>query len=66
MIKHYCDGCGKEIERNYTSNRLRKSLHLGIHLFVIEVIVSQDQVSNKGDICVDCLMKVILDGDNLS
>jgi len=65
LIKHYCDGCNKEIDRNYIDKRLRKSLRIGNHSFVIEVMVDKDQVSNQGDICYNCLMKVILDGSDL-
>lgn len=62
MIKTFCDGCGTEIDRNYITTRLRKSMHLEGKKFTVEVIVSKDNVINEGDICLACLFKVLNEG----
>lgn len=56
--KWFCDGCGTEITRNYVSKRLQRKRGR----FVAEVMVHTDGTSNKGDICLRCLMDVITKG----
>ena len=62
MKKIFCDGCDKGIERNYVSNRLEKELMLGGQKFGIQVMVSKDSCWDDGDLCLDCLLKVINEG----
>jgi len=62
MIKEFCDGCGKEIDRNYVDKRFTKELNLNGVSFSAEVIVSRNGVSNQGDLCFDCLMRILREG----
>lgn len=58
MIKHYCDVCGKELDRNYVSDRLIRTMGK----VKTEVMVSIDGAWNHGDICLVCLMNVLTAG----
>lgn len=62
MIKYYCDGCGQEISRNYVSQRLTVCLKLKEERFTIEVLVRKNDIANNGELCLDCLMKILVQG----
>lgn len=64
MIKVYCDQCGKEVDlAGYSNNKLgRMSASVG-HLDV-EVIVSQNGVSNRGDYCKYCILDALYTQDD--
>ena len=62
MIKQFCDGCGEEIKRNYVTDRLKRTFQLEGTPFHIEVMAGKSNVTNDGDLCLDCLMKVINEG----
>jgi len=55
MIIYKCDQCHQELTRNMVSERL--VVEQG-H-FIAEVVVSKDNVSNDGDLCYDCLIKML-------
>lgn len=58
VIKHFCDVCGMVIERNFVSDRLvRRKGRVSV-----EVMVTIDNVANKGDICLPCLLDVLNSG----
>ena len=62
MTKVFCDACGSEIGKNYVGERLKRSLRINRTKFSIEVIVASNDTWNQGDICLDCLLKVVMDG----
>jgi len=63
MIRRFCDACGKEIAKNYVSDRLtaeRTFKNDGKKVVVkVEVMVGTDNVTNKGDICRDCVIDTV-------
>ena len=61
MIKHYCDICEKEVHRNYVSDRLKMKLEG----FEVEVMVTKDNTTNSGELCRDCLLKILRTGHEL-
>jgi len=61
MIKYFCDVCGNEIKRNYADERLCRRLGD----FGVEVLVSFRGISNKGEICLHCLMEVLTRGEDI-
>lgn len=62
MIKAYCDGCGLEIDRNYVSEILCLTIQLGGQEITAEVSVFIDGNKDKGELCLSCLKKVLLEG----
>jgi len=55
MIKVFCDLCKKELTRNMVAQRLAvKSGN-----FTAEVIISKKGIANEGDLCLDCLLKML-------
>ena len=59
MIKTFCDRCHNELTRNVVQDRLvfrRDGTTFG---FSAEVIVSKNDVANDGDLCLDCLLKML-------
>lgn len=58
-IKHFCDVCDRQINRNYVSDRL--VVQRGP--FVAEVMVSKDGTSNTGELCKDCVMEMFTYGE---
>ena len=61
-IRIFCDGCGEEIGRNYVSNRFKPELQLKGQLFELDILVKKGGVCNAGELCVDCLLKIIKEG----
>jgi len=65
MTKWFCDVCGRELGRNYVSDRLRVSDGLR----VVEVTVGKKDKHgltwDKGDICRPCLMGIITNGHDV-
>lgn len=65
-VKHYCDGCGKEIDRSYVTDRFIPTLLInttGSYVKVkAEVQLSVNGTWNRGDICRDCLLRVLTEG----
>lgn len=64
-IKHLCDACGIEIDRNYVSERYTptkwfRDKYLNITL---EVQVKKEKTWNDGDLCFDCLKAVFEAGE---
>jgi hypothetical protein len=57
-IKHFCDGCGEEVQRNFVQDRLVKDKQIGNAKFSIEVMVATDGVWNGGCICLPCLQRL--------
>ena len=58
MIKHFCDVCGDQVQRNSVSQRLTRARKT----VTVEVLVATDGVWNGGAICYDCLLDVVLKG----
>lgn len=58
MIKYFCDMCGKEVKRNYISERF----HPKKGNFKVEVMVAFDNTWNDGIICKDCLWDILKTG----
>jgi len=58
VYKTYCDECGSEIRRNYSSDRLKPVFGK----WKLEVMVYHDGMSNAGDICEECLINVFCHG----
>ena len=58
MKKTICDNCQKETKRNYAAERLVVSMGD----FKAEVLVSYRGCWNDGDLCKDCLMKLLNTG----
>ena len=63
MIRTYCDDCKKEIieEENRVSQRLKKQKDD----FQVEVMVAYKGIRNAGAICQDCLLDVIINGEEV-
>lgn len=59
MIKHFCDACGKEVERSFVADRFKAERHMGGKKFEIEVMVAVNGTWNAGDLCELCLRKVM-------
>jgi hypothetical protein len=55
MIKVFCDVCGKPLERNMVDERL--IVESGE--FKAEVLIEKNGTSNEGDLCLDCLLKML-------
>jgi hypothetical protein len=58
-IQHYCDSCGKSVERNVVSDRLKGSAQVQGKKFEYEVMVAVEGTWNAGDLCEDCLIALI-------
>lgn len=63
MVKHYCDGCGKEIERNFVCDRYKAGMLKNEHSFTAEITISMDKIWNHGDLCLECLKELLLPGN---
>jgi len=55
MIKHFCDVCKKEVERNFVNQRFKQTSLIRGTRVGVEIIVGIDDVWNAGDICDACL-----------
>ncbi len=62
MIKTFCDACGKEIERDYVSDRLIVELCKNGKSFLAEITICQDSTWNKGHICKGCVKEIVAKG----
>lgn len=63
-VKHYCDICGFEINRNYVNERIsgRGYQPDGNNPLLIEIVVGSGRgVWNDGDVCRTCLRAAVLD-----
>lgn len=58
MIKHFCDICEKEVQRNYSSARYRVKMGNA----EVEILVAINGVYNSGVICLKCLLEVVNSG----
>lgn len=68
MVKYFCDMCGKQITRSAN----RKTLTLTEVppgesetpvIVDVELLVSINGTANGGHICLDCIKKVVADGE---
>ena len=58
MIKTFCDGCGKETERDYVGRPYEPTLQLNGYLY--EVMV---EIGNfTGDLCKECVLRIVNEG----
>ncbi len=55
MMKEFCDGCRKEVFRNYISDRFE----LNYETYSIRMILAYDGTWNGGSICNECLVKLL-------
>jgi hypothetical protein len=58
MIEYRCDMCGKSTKRNYIAERYMPR----IKNFQVEIMVSRNDCWNNGEICKECLLKIINKG----
>lgn len=65
MMKAYCDKCGKEVKRDYAGDRLKRRLAKEGVTIQIEVIAGVNGTWNKGDVCLDCLLDAINNGEDM-
>ena len=72
MVKYFCDICGKETNRNYVTDELRKTLVIdnrkngGFKYRTAEILVIVFINGIPNDcICKECLFKLINDGVEL-
>lgn len=70
MTKHFCDVCGKQLKRNYVSDRHTPTLKVEPESFdekrvkvTAQVTVAVNDVWNEGDICLHCLLRVLKEGE---
>lgn len=57
-IKYFCDVCGKEMQRNAASDRIkRRAANV-----TIEVLVAYKNVWNSGEVCESCVIKIVSGG----
>jgi len=61
-ILYKCDGCGKTVERNVVQDRYKPKLFLEGSEFQLEIIVCKNGTSNHGELCVNCLRKIVRRG----
>ncbi len=59
MKKIFCDVCKEELTRNVVQDRLVVRRDDTTKGFSLEVMVSKNDVSNSGDLCLDCLLKML-------
>ncbi|MEA1998138.1 MAG: hypothetical protein U9N61_02260 [Euryarchaeota archaeon] len=73
-IKSFCDVCGKELGRNYVSDRLNVRYHYnkdnedperGNQCITCNVEVGVNNTWNKGEICKECLLKALTEGEDI-
>lgn len=58
MIRHYCDCCERELERNYVSTRLEGDfVHMGTKVRY-QVLLGVG-AWNDGDLCRTCLRDIL-------
>lgn len=64
MIRYFCDGCGKQIGRNFVSQRFKPCKYFApaeapAVNFEAEIIVKTNGCANDGHICKDCLIALV-------
>ena len=61
MIKLFCDCCEKELgpHENKVNDQVCKTLKFGETVVAVRVMVSVDGVWNGGQVCEECLQKVL-------
>ena len=57
-ILTFCDMCDEQIGRNYVSQRLK----LKRREFIAEIMIQKGATCNHGDLCRDCVMKILTEG----
>lgn len=64
-IRRYCDACGREITRNYVSERLEGDTTINTYNprtrtpVTISVIAGVNGVANGGDLCAVCVVDAV-------
>ena len=58
MIKRFCDMCGVEVHRNYVSDRYEPSFEQ----FKVEIMVYKGGTNNSGEMCLNCIKKIVAEG----
>ena len=59
MIKQICDGCGKETEINYRTDKLSGKIHTKRCVIDVEVNVYVDGKLHEGEVCYECVRKAL-------
>ena len=61
MIKHFCDGCCEEVDKNVVLRRPRsESIYLnGRTGFRVEIMSGTANSWNVGELCKGCLFKLV-------
>ena len=70
MTKWFCDGCGEVIKRCFVGDRLRRYYRFPLPdlppkwytQMHVEVMAGQEGGFNSGNLCLDCLLKIITEG----
>jgi len=57
MTRIFCDKCKKEL-LDHREDRVMRSLGI----WKIEILVAKDGVWNAGDVCQDCVLKIVNEG----
>lgn len=60
--KYFCDRCDKEIDAKEASHRIRRRLDS----VMIEVMRGVGNTWNAGHVCDDCVIKVVVEGRNMT
>ena len=64
MIKIYCDECDIELERNYVGNPYcPKKIGIKGELWRAKITLSKNGHVGEGDLCSDCVKKIIIEGE---
>lgn len=58
-IKRYCDCCGCETPKTYTSDRLKFSTVIHGKMVQVEVMTGINNAWNGGDLCLNCLFAAL-------
>ena len=60
-VKYSCDGCTKEVKRNYVDQRYQPSRHMNARNINAEVLIAIAGTWNEGHLCKECLLAVLTD-----
>lgn len=67
MTKHFCDGCGEELDTGNSPNKGTTDDRLAIEVLAanrscklnVEVLIGKDGTSNSGEFCVNCILDAL-------
>lgn len=59
MIRHFCDGCEKELEHG-DHERLAGEVRVGKNVILVEVISGVGSTWNSGQVCHVCILTALM------